>query len=230
VGVDKLVTHYLLPHFPKLRAVVIEIHLGHFNLDNGDANWLSTMERTKGYQYDNAHGFWTNEVPPALDSIMRAYVNPFTTTFADTLGSVVLLPPATLWDTTSPTEVTRKPWTPDDPVPGRTIAYLDSIVQKLRSQRIHAVLVVIPQSRIYKKATYYGRYGPPWPLAKGYLDQVEALCAQGSYCTFYDAYNYGNHDYPDSVFYNGDHLAYPGAVQLSQRLDSLMWHVVGPGP
>ena len=32
----------------------------------------------------------------------------------------------------------------------------------------------------------------------------------------------GDHDYPDSMAMNTDHLAFPGAVQITRRLDSLL--------
>jgi uncharacterized protein (TIGR02171 family) len=231
LGMNKLMAHYVLPHFPKLRAVVIEVHPGFFNLDHGDLSWLSGgMEQSKGYQYDSAHGFWPGGVPPVLDSIMRGYVNAVTSAYADTLGGIVFPPPVPLWDTTSPSLVTPKTWTVGDSTPDRTIAFLGGMVQVLRSRQIQAVLVIVPQSRVYKKTESYGKFGPPWSFASSLVAKVQNLCTGNPYCTFYDANLAGDHDYADSLFFNADHLAHPGAMRLSHRLDSLLMLKIGTGP
>lgn len=230
LGMHKLMVHYVAPHFPKLRAVAIEVHPGYFNLEDGDLTWTSNMEQTKGYQYDSLHGFWNDAAPPLLEEVMRAYTNAVTPDYADSLGGIIFHAPPVLWDTSAPTVISLKPWSPEDPVPGHTVALLGRMVEFLRARQIHAVLVVVPQSRAYKRASQYGKYGPPWSYANGLLAQVQGLCAEKSYCTFYDANQYGDHDYPDSMFTNSDHLAHEGAVRLSRRLDSLIWQATGPRP
>ncbi len=229
LGMNKLMTHYVLPNFQKLRAVVLEVHPGYYNLENGDATWLPNMEQTKGYQYDSAHGFWNNGVPHALDSIMRQYNEGFSP-IEDSLGTIYIGPPTTPWDTTSPTMITQKPWIANDTTLTQTVNLLGNMVQVLRSQKVYAVLIITPQSHIYKNAPYYGKFGPPWAIARDLVPKIQNLCTGNPYCIFYDADQYGNHDFPDSLFFNSDHLVNSGAKQLSHRIDSLLYKVTGPTP
>ncbi len=126
--------------------------------------------------------------------------------------------------------VTHKTWVSGDPTVNQALNLLGSMVQILRSQNIYAVLVITPQSHTYKKTSYYGKFGPTWAIAHDIVPKVQVLCTGNPFCIFYDADQYGNHDYPDSLFFNSDHLANSGAMQLSRRIDSVMWKAMGPPP
>lgn len=225
LGMNKLLMNYVLPQYTKLKAVVLEVHPGYYNLEDGDATWRVNMGQTKGYHYDSTHGFWSGGVPQALDSVMRAYVNPVTTTYLDSMGTNFFPPEP--WDTTFASVVTQKAWKENDPEVARSIAYLGAMVQALRNRRVHAILVIVPQSKVYKKSAYYGKFGPPHAIANGIVQKVADLCTGNPYCTFYDAHQFGNHDYPDSMFVNSDHLANQGAVRFSRRIDSLIYSKTG---
>ncbi len=43
-----------------------------------------------------------------------------------------------------------------------------------------------------------------------------------SYVHFYDAYNFGNHDYTDDEAVNAGHLDAKGAAKLTTRIDSII--------
>jgi uncharacterized protein (TIGR02171 family) len=221
LGMNFILANYALPHYKKLRAVILEVHPGFFNLDGADFNWAVPIAQSKGVQYDSAHSFWRNGVPPSLDSIMKGYSNGWPQEGMDSLGSIYL-PDNPLLDTNSPLVQTQKVWEASDPQINRNLALLRGIVSNLRSRKIYAVLVIAPQSRAYKRTAYYGRFGPPWDIARDLVPSLQAVCDNNPYCVFYDAHQYGDHDYGDSLFLNADHLGNSGAARFSRRIDSVM--------
>ena len=54
------------------------------------------------------------------------------------------------------------------------------------------------------------------------LDSLNALEAEFDNFRLMNENKMGEHDYPDSFAFNTDHLAFPGAVQITRRLDALL--------
>ncbi|MEO7424170.1 MAG: formylglycine-generating enzyme family protein [Fibrobacteria bacterium] len=226
-GAVEMATNYVLPNFPSLRALIIEVQPGWMNADGGDFIWSQSMAKTKGYRYDSTHGFWPSGIPPALDTIMLAFSNPLT---AGVDGAGGLQVPGHDWGVRPPPVLPDffTPQSAGDANAVASIGLLRSLAESSKRKGIHLVLTLFPQSPAYRNTPYYGKYGPTWEVGRALVENVKSICAGNPFCHFYDANQEGNHDYPDSMAGNEDHLSFAGARQISHRLDSLIYRAVEP--
>ncbi len=194
LGYSSAGTHYVLPNYPALRALIVEVHPGWMNAKGGDFIWWGSMDKTKGYRYDSTHGFWSAGVPAALDTVMQAFHNPLTAV-VDGAGGMQnpnqdwgARPPPVFPDFYTPKSVV------DTNVTG-SIELLRSLAESSRRKGVHLVLTLFPQSPAYRSTPYYGKYGPTWAVGRELVAQVKSICDGNPFCHFYDAYQEGNHDY-----------------------------------
>ncbi len=110
---------------------------------------------------------------------------------------------------------------PNTPLSGN-MTLIDSILAATQRLNKLFVMTVMPQSPLYKQTDFIGRYGTTRDVAQLLFAQFQAKCSASPNCRYYDANHDGNHDYESSMFIDEDHLATPGALQLSRRLDSAM--------
>jgi hypothetical protein len=125
-----------------------------------------------------------------------------------------------------------EPWTTQDSTYRANWAVLNSFASELSDRGIHLLVVAFPQAPAYRHFShndtlYYGRYGPMLETAQAMFEQVRTLEAANPYVHFYDAHQFGYHDYLPDEAYDADHLSEKGALKLTARLDSLVNQIVG---
>jgi hypothetical protein len=84
------------------------------------------------------------------------------------------------------------------------------------------VLVNYPTDPAYKGTEYYGPYGPRMSVAQDIIKRYKEMESISPYVHFYDAYNFGDHDYTDAEAGNATHLSAAGGIKVTIRLDSLV--------
>ncbi len=218
-GMSNLTLHYALPHCPKLKVVVMETHLGLMNLPGADWHWEEWMSKTKGFQYDRSHGFWEKGLPPQMGALVDLASNVHLG-YIDSMGTVFL--PGRDWGPVPPIMIPLQTWKVDDANYVKNLAELEDLAKTLAARQVKLVLVNFPQSPAFKDAPLYQRYGPSWETARTVIADLRALEKANANVTFYDANDFGNHDYAPAEAYDGDHLGQPGAKKLTARLDSLI--------
>ena len=99
---------------------------------------------------------------------------------------------------------------------------LEELIQQATEKDVYLIGIIFPQSPRYRETGSFGRYGPQRSVAKRIIERLDSL--QNVYPKFVlmDENKFGYHDYTDEMAQNWDHLAEPGAVQLTIRLDSLL--------
>ncbi len=213
-----LLNNYILPHAPELKVVVIGLDPGFLSRDTRPEDpWLVGLYDSRGYNYDKNNNFWRDGIPAEIQRKI------------DILSSED-------WPEVDSTGTLQEELTGGwgEPIIDQTgSAFEDSIVQMnirfLRAavdsclQRDVAVLIVnAPQHPEYRDTEVMGRYGPRWEeyqkidsLMREWENQIPSL-------RFYDAHNYGEHDYAEDEFVDPNHLNTKGAMRFSERIDSVL--------
>jgi uncharacterized protein (TIGR02171 family) len=216
-GMRILAEHYALVHCPKLKVVVLEMHIGLLNLPGADWHWDEMMGQTKGVLYDQSHAYWKGGLPAHFPERVESASNA-NLDFVDSAGAYTL--PAVSWRSISPSPAPE--WTTADANYQQNLSELKQLVQTLKTRGIFVVLVNFPQSPDFKTSANYQMYGPSWETARAVIADLRALEKASPNLRFYDAYDFGNHDYAGGDAYDEDHLSGQGAKKLTARLDSLI--------
>ena len=103
-----------------------------------------------------------------------------------------------------------------------SLAHLRRILEIAGNYGIQVVGVIFPQSPNFKKTGSFGKYGILRSEAPALIEQVRELEQSYPNFIFMDENKMGDHDYPDEMAGNRDHLCYLGALQMTARLDSVL--------
>ena len=112
-----------------------------------------------------------------------------------------------------------------DSYPGSVLWQLDRLrrfLKKAESRGIQVVAVIFPQNPRYRQTGSWGRYGPRRSKIPEILDSVRSLEHEFSNFHIMNENKMGHHDYVDVMAVNTDHLARPGAIRMTRRLDALL--------
>lgn len=212
--------NYAMNHAKNLKAVVFSLD---FDLwQNYDNVTRMLIDGVPGYVYDEHHDFWksglpdafvdrVNECLPASEAYRDAYV--------DSRG--FNSKPASSWS--DPFVETDSTWTTTNSwLVGWQMKRLRDFLQKAEERGIYVVGVVFPQNPRYRETGSWGRYGPRRSEMPALLDSMRVLQEEYANFVLMNENKMGKHDYADSMAQNTDHLAFPGALQLTRRLDSLL--------
>src|SRR5574344_2067648 len=215
------VTNYFLPLFKKLKYIVISLDIDMWYKKDGD-DWNNYYSFMPGYQYDKNHSFWKDGVPenllsatknaPGLSDDWRHVIN-------DSLGFISNATGG--WG--EHVEIDRDSISSDENDRlGDAKAALEEIIATARSYDVTGSGIIFPLSHKYAETGAYGRYGLRRSHAKTLIAQLQEMETKYSNFHLMDENKMGNHDYPDSMAFNWDHLSAVGAIQLTRRLDSLL--------
>ena len=215
------VTNYFLPLFKKLKYIVVSLDIDMWYKKDGD-DWNNYYSFMPGYQYDKNHSFWKDGVPenlltatknaPGLSDDWRHVIN-------DSLGFISNATGG--WG--EHVEIDRDSINSDENDRlGDAKAALEEIIATSRSYGVTVIGVIFPLSPKYAETGAYGRYGLRRSHAQTLIAQVQEMETKYSNVHLMDENKMGNHDYPDSMAFNWDHLSAVGAIQFTHRLDSLL--------
>jgi uncharacterized protein (TIGR02171 family) len=226
-GAGEMLIHYVLPHYPRLRAVLFEVVPGWYFDYEGDFTWGSNMKESRGYAYDRAHDFWPTSVPPAIDSVMLEKTFNLQQFFDGRGGNFNA---TGNWGAVPPPVYKRGSGVLPAPFVEENLEKLRHLALSADSQGILFVMALFPQSPGYKSTSYYGKSGPTWEAGRSIVASMKQICSQIARCRFYDANLEGDHDYDSTMAVNEDHLSTAGALVLSRRLDSALVRWLAPSP
>lgn len=218
---DLLLRQYVLPHAPKLKAVVFNLLPGIFAKEVVEPLLQSAILSSKGYQFDKRHDFWVNGFPNGFKELTISL--PQSKWFeTDSMGN--FFTPSRGWGVEPlPLESWVGPSLDPLQIQGH-IEFIKQVVQNLKEKDIAILIVETPKNPGYgpKGNGYVSYMGPSVADAEKIHQMVNAVCAEHPKCAFYDAHHYGDHDYGFNEFHDHDHLSRAGGEKLSVRIDSVL--------
>lgn len=224
-----LFENYLLNHSKKLGNVVVALDIDLWmNSEDVPINSFFSLEYKNypGYVYDENHNFWKNEPTKGMLEYTQNNVRNdfeyerhsyhkgvqnvgFSTDYSWELGNSSVDFDST-WLDYKMVDFQNN-WN-----------NLIAIIEKAAERGINVVGVVFPQSPAYKKTGAFGRYGLRRSEAVKILSDISALSEKYSNFKLLDENNMGDHDYPESMAVNRDHLQNSAAPQMTSRIDSVL--------
>ena len=215
-----LAENYAMNHAPNLKAVVFSLDFDLW-MDCGGVV-QSIVEGAPGFLYDANHDFWKSGLPESfVERVNESYPSSesFMKIFKSTRG--FNSNPPFMWG--APLVELDSNWM--DSYPGSVLWQLDRLrrfLKKAESRGIQVVAVIFPQNPRYRQTGSWGRYGPRRSKIPEILDSVRSLEHEFSNFHIMNENKMGHHDYVDVMAVNTDHLARPGAIRMTRRLDALL--------
>ena len=214
--------NYVLPHYKKLKYIIIEIALDRLWLTKQNSFFYLKSPEIKGYVYDANHDFWKSGVPEGLLEYTQNV--PKVSSYSANLTERGYMPLSGCSNWRSSVYAERDiAWLDTGRVRlEETLGYLAEIIQLAKEKNIKVVGVEMPLNPNYKNVNAYGKYGLRNSDAPQIIDRINALAEKYSNFTFFDQHKMGEHDYLNGMNYDDDHLCRAGAEQMTHRLDSLL--------
>ncbi len=219
---ETLSFNYLLTQAPKLKAVIMGLDPGFLNTDYyPNSPFLNGLYESEGYQFDMKNGFWKTGIPAGVANKIAAFGASSWPDF-DSTG----FPKQNIAGSWGTPLIEKPDYAFTDTFVQVNLAGISALGDSLASLGKLLCVVEYPENPAYQTTNSVGRYGPSqttYAKIAAYLHSIEN---RNPYFHFYDANNYGNHDYADSDAMDANHLGFAGAQKLSHRLDSLLSHFV----
>ena len=217
-----MAANYVLPHFKKLKYIIIEIALDRLWLTKENSFFYNNSPDIKGYVYDANHDFWKSGVPEGLLEYTQNV--PKVSSYAANLTERGYMPLSGCGNWRSgPLAEKDTAWLDTGSVRlEETLGYLTDVIKLAKKKGVKVIGVEMPLNPNYQKVNAYGKYGLRNSDAPQILDRINALAKKYSNFTFFDQHKMGNHDYLEGMNYDDDHLCRTGAEQITHRLDSLL--------
>lgn len=221
--------NYVLNHVKNLEYLVIslDIDLWFRSENNPPENFFAEEYKSyPGFVYDANHGFWKDESPKGMAEYAENCVyNEFERTRHTYHRGVQRIEesPDFSWEGENPGVDFDSTWL----VNLRTeyednFNDLKAIIEKSAERGIKVVGVVFPQSPGYKNTGAFGRYGLRRSDAKKILQELADLENEYGNFKFLDENKMGDHDYPDSLAINRDHLQNKAAKIMTPRIEAVL--------
>lgn len=223
-GSKYLFENYILPHVKNLKYLVVSLDIDlWFHSERSDYNFFyNEYKKYPGYVYDANHNFWQDSVPTGLAEVVQSSFGSdfYAGYFRDEMGYV---------------RFNAKPWE-DLPVVEYDSTWMDfasdnyyealghlvEIIELAESKGIYVIGIVFPQNPNFQKTGSFGRYGPRRSEAPALLQGIADLSKEHPNFIFMDENKMGNHDFLGEMSNDKDHLAYPGAVKMTAKVDSVL--------
>lgn len=222
-GNSFLFHHYILPHFSKLKVVIISIDLdrGYYSGEDSDNIFHEAYKSYPGYVYDKNHGYWVHQ--NTSDLFKATYNSPGVNAYAE------ILRPTRGYDKAKAngwgfTKIKKDSvWTDEEKDSFKSnLNIFTDLVQACDEKNIYVIGVLFPLNPNYKNTGAYGSDGLQRSLAAELIQQISDLSKTYSNFILMDENKMGDHDYSDEEARDFSHLADPGAQKLTHRLDSLI--------
>lgn len=220
--------NYVLPHVKKLKSIVLSLDIDmwwHSELNETDNFFASTYKNYPGYVYDENHDFWKDGFPKGLlectqNSLSNAA---FQERFGNHRGVQIVDYLAGDWEGENPGVDYDSTWMDSQRNEYlRNLQNVEDIVKLAAKHSVNVVGVVFPQSPGYKNTGAFGRYGLRRSEAKNVLKDLDQLAQKYKNFKVLDENKMGNHDYPDAMAVNRDHLRNAAGEQMTGRIDSVL--------
>ena len=210
---------YFLAKVPQLKAVVMGLDPGFLDTyDPPEAPFLDGLYESVGFQFDKQNDFWKSGIPASVAQKIAAFNASSWPDFDSTGYLNVHLSGS--WGLPI---IDKGDYPFSDSSLQLNLASIKTLSDTLAGHGIHLFVVQFPENPAYAaQTTSIGRYGPSRTTYDSMSLWLKTVEQANPYFHFYDANNFGNHDYTDAEALDANHLGYLGAQKLSHRLDSLL--------
>jgi hypothetical protein len=218
-----VVEGYVLNHAPNTKVIGSNVPMGYFHIPGADARdyVASSVEQSKGFQYDKANGFWADGLPQNFSTMLETAGFPrLQESGWDSLG--LYQPSCEGWGGPAPPTEGDVAWTVDNPTYQANLDSLERFIETLAAKGIHLLFYTVPQSPYYVDTDNYYRGGPSWTTGRKIMEDMRKLETTHSNFHVYDGYLDGKHDFGDAEAYNWNHLCRTGASRFAGKLDSVL--------
>jgi formylglycine-generating enzyme required for sulfatase activity len=215
---DALAEKYCFTQLKKLKAIVVDLMSYSFNTDSyKDPPRLTGLLDSKGFELDSSEHFYKDGIPSEIDSTIKTW-GPKDWSEFDSLGFHSKVQ-ATGWGEPI---IDKGDYSIDDSVVQTSLAIVKLLAEIAAHDSIHVLIVNTPQHPGYATSENMGRLGPGVKTYRKLETILQAIESQNNYFHYYDANNFGNHDYTAEDAYDANHLSPKGAAKLTLRIDSLV--------
>lgn len=221
---DELVRQFVLPRRPLPKVVAITLMPGWMfePVQNPARTPWFLWKSTKGYLYDQNHGFWRTGFPTGFQQLAARRAILSTPADFDSTGAQLSRSIDEGWSSffakTSPIANQE----PGNPNLESNLSLLKELVRDLDEAGVRVLIVKFPESPAYGSQDCATRYGPSQAMYRSILDTVASWEKEFGGYGFFDAHLDGRHDFTDSEASNTDHLSVSGAVRMTAKLDSVI--------
>lgn len=222
-----LMENYLIPHAKKLKNVVVSVDIDLWYLSEREPInnfFASEANYIAGYVYDVNHNFWKNESLKGMSEYVSHSYNEERARerYAFHRG-MVYVPPYDIWWEDEPAVDYDSTWLDHRAEDYQNnLENLKSIIELAAEENMNVVGVIFPQSPGFKKTGSFGRYGIRRSQADSLIQEIADLSKTYKNFKLLDENKMGNHDYPDSLALNRDHLINLAAGMITSRIDSVL--------
>ena len=216
-------TNYVAPHAQKLKYLIVSVDIDMWsNRYNGKNNFFyEEYKNFPGYIYDSNHDFWRDGIPSDLQE--ATYDSPGEASKKFNRQSLGFSSFAASGWQEKPPLLNDSTWNQEEPeLFEASLGYLESIIRDAHERSIIVIGVIFPQSPAYKNTGSYGAYGLKRSEAPALIERINGISDTLPNFFLFDENKMGDHDYTDEMARDRDHLATPGARQMTLRLDSLI--------
>ena len=220
-----IVRDYVLPHTPGLTAIVLDLTVGFMNYDGlllaSVLDRLDGLYVSKGYGLDTANNFYRGGLPQQVVDKSKSFTKQADWPGIDSLGfeEVLLGLPGAGWGAP---QIDRGDYDINDTVVRKNLGLLAALGDSAAAKGVHLIIVQMPENPRYDTTNSIGRYGPNRTTYGKVVAWIDTLVQNNSYVHFYDANNYGSHDFTDSEAFDCNHLNYLGAQRMTGKIDSVV--------
>lgn len=215
---EVLAMDYFLTQVPQLKAVVMGLDPGFLDVyDPQDAPFLNGLYESEGFQFDKLHDFWRSGIPAPVAQKIADFNSSSWPDFDST--GFYLRHSSGSWG--APV-IDKGDYPFSDSSLQKNLASISALGDSLAQRGIHLFVVEFPENPAYATTLSIGRYGPSRTTYDSISLWLKTIEQANPHFHFYDANNFGNHDYTDAEALDANHLGYLGAQKLSHRIDSLL--------
>jgi uncharacterized protein (TIGR02171 family) len=216
---------YLLVHLKKLKYIVISLDIDFWYKTDGpesDNFFATSFYDYPGYVYDANHDYWKDGYP---DGLLESTENAISMVEYDRyFGDRGRFMANECYSWGDTVEITLDSTYYDDKMYliENSLETLKKIIEMAAEKDIYVVGLILPQNPKYKETGAFGRYGLRRSVAKTIIEEIAGYKTLYPNFALLDENKMGEHDYPDDMALDFDHLCAEGAPKITSRVDSLL--------
>ncbi|MCX7725580.1 MAG: formylglycine-generating enzyme family protein [Chitinispirillaceae bacterium] len=223
-GVGLILTrNYVLPHASSLKAIVMDLDPGTLNINCYSPENLPSiligLYNSKGYELDSINNFYKDGLPTKIIDKIKTFDSTLWSNL-DLNGKIISPLYSAGWG--EPIIEGTGFSSLQDTIVARYLNELKTLIKKTSEKNIIFILLNCPQNPRYKETEMIGRFGPKRDVFRELANLLYEWEKEFPNFRFYDANNYGDHDFTDSEAMDANHLNLIGGAKLATRVDSIL--------
>lgn len=221
---SKYIFHnYVVPHFKKLKYIIISMDLDRWYHDNDYNFFYSKYKNFPGYIYDENHNFWIDGVPQdLLDMTFESLgQESYAQKFRPARGFQKSASKG--WEQENvPIKRDSMWYSKNSTVYYKNYDLLVDIIKEAAEHNITVIGIEFPQSPAFKTTGSYAQFGLQRSQMPQLFEEINNISKTYPNFMFVDENKMGDHDFPEDMAQDAGHLSTDGATKMSIRLDSLL--------